>query len=208
MKKKICAGLVIIFLCMVSVEIGRRYFAPRVTFSLEKRAFLRSQGEPGSPLWIVEYFDYQCGPCRHSMDVIKTFINKKSSKIYFQARFFPLSNHLYAMKAARYAECAARQGKFWKLHDLLFARQNEWTNMPVDKIDKLFRSYAIIAGVDPHHLDICLKNPEIEKTILDERGVAKSMGVSSTPTFFVNGQMIVGIDAFEEYLKVLAKKDR
>jgi protein-disulfide isomerase len=120
-------------------------------------------------------------------------------KIYYQLRFYPLvKSHPHAFKSAFYAECAARQNKFWKFHDLLFENQSFWSQVP--EPDPIFHDLARQAGMNLKNLDACLENPQTKKSVLDEKDEGASMGVRRTPTFFVNGRPVIGTQALQQEL--------
>jgi protein-disulfide isomerase len=97
-------------------------------------------------------------------------------------RHFPLvSEHPHAGLAARAAEAAARQGRFWEMHDALFANQRF---LDADAL----RSYAADVGLDLHRFDRDLVDPGIAARIGQHIASGRAVGVRSTPTFFLNGQ--------------------
>jgi protein-disulfide isomerase len=207
MTKKTAAGLAIAAFCVIAVFSARHFVFPRVRFTEDQRTLLRSHGEPGSPIWVVEYLDYQCPPCKMASESMKGIFRKYPSLVYSQVRFFPLVKHPYALKASLYAECAARQGKFWEFHDTLFDRQLEWSQAKPGEVDAWFEGYARGSGLDVKNLTACVEDPATEETVLKEAESGKAMGVAVTPTFFVNGRMAVGLEGLTEELDgVLALK--
>lgn len=200
---KILTTLLIVFFCVVAVYGAKSLTPSNKPATLDKRLLLRSKGDPGGRLWIVEYVDFQCKSCQAASAILESYLNKYPSQIYLQTRFHPMKSHPYAVKSAIYAECAAKQGKFWEFHDLLFQRQHEWSKMP--GVDEAFRGYAELAGINLKKLDACVNSPETEKIILKEKEDAAALGVLSTPTFFINGKMAVGpkglVDELEAYFK-------
>lgn len=202
MKSKILAALGLVSFCALAVTAGRHYLSPSAfRFTSDERALLRSRGEPGSPIWIVEYMDYQCPPCRRAHQVLEDYFKNNRSKVYFQVRFYPMPAHRHALRATLYAECAAREGKFWKFHDRLLTKQNEWSPAAEGRAEPFFRGYAEALGLDSRRFVLCLEDPGANRAIFEDRKAAQALGVRSTPTFFVNGKMVVGVRALEEELK-------
>ena len=118
-------------------------------------------------------------------------------KIHLQVRYFPFPAHKNALKAAVYAECASRQkGKFWKFHEEIFKHQSEWAmeNYPELK----FVDYAEKSGLDLKALDVCAQDPQVAKTITEEKKKAEDLGVKITPSFFANGKLSVGTNALKD----------
>ncbi len=193
----------IVLFCVVAVYGVKSLTPSSKTASLDKRQLLRSKGDPGGGLWIVEYADFQCKSCQVASTILESYLNRYPSRIYLQTRFHPMKSHPHAVKSAIYAECAAKQGKFWEFHDLLFQRQHEWTKLPY--IDEAFSGYAESAGLNLKKLNACVNNPQTEKTVLKEKEEGAALGVLSTPTFFINGKMAVGpkglVDELEAYFR-------
>lgn len=191
----------------VGAVFGVRAFKPHPDTVLKQRASERSLGDEKAPFWVTEYFDYQCPPCARARDVLEKAMADHPGKIYLQARYFPLPGHKHAMKAAVYAECVSRQkGKFWAFHDEMLKKQAEWTHDPYAALK--FAAYAEKAGADIGRLDACSHDPKTEEMVLEEKKKAQELGVQSTPTFFVNGKIAVGIDGLEKELSVLRDPEK
>lgn len=198
LRKKIITTLLVVGLCVAFI-FGMRTFKPNPGEVMKKRLAERSAGNPESKMWITEYFDYQCPPCSLASLLLSEHLKAKPDSIYLQVRYYPLQNHPHAMKAATYAECASRQqGTFWKFHDLLMSKQKEWS---MERYPELkFLGYAKEAGLDLEKWDRCTKDPEVSKFILDEKAKATELGVTITPSFFVNGELVVGVKSLKEAL--------
>lgn len=192
------AAAALIFICVVSVWAGRTFFFPKAELSKEAFDLARSEGSPQAPVWVVEYLDYECASCRRAYLATRDIFRKNESRLYLQARFFPLKKHRYALKAAIYASAAAKQGKFWPTHELLFEKQAEWSQAPPDKIDALFENYAVSSGLDLKALTTDVNDPRVKEKVFEEIQAAKSLGVNIMPTFFFNGRMAAGFDAVSE----------
>ncbi len=205
MKAKFLATLGLVLVCGGVVITARHFLLSKAKFTLDERALLRSKGEPQAPVWITEYIDYQCGGCKVASEIIGDYFKVNPSGTYVQVRFFPLSMHLYGLKSVIFSECAARQGKFWKFHDALFEKQSEWSGVSVEQIDSVFEGYARTAGLNSKALQSCVENPKTKEEIFEESQDAKSAGVKSTPTFFINGKMVVGVEELKEELKKYLK---
>ena len=201
--KKTLTTLLIVFFCVVAVQGAKSLMPSNKTATLDKRLLLRSKGDPGGHMWIVEYVDFQCKSCQVASAILESYLNKYPSEIYLQTRFHPMKVHAHGLKSAFYAECAAKQGHFWEFHDLLFQGQAEWSKL--QEVDETFRGYAERAGMNLKKLDTCVNDPQTQKTVLKEKEEGTALGVVSTPTFFINGKMVVGpkglMDELEAYFK-------
>ena len=185
-------------LCVAFI-LSYRAIKPHPEEVMKKRMSQRAAGDPTSKTWITEYFDYQCPPCSLASKVLKEHLAAYPKSVYLQLRYFPLQNHPHAMKAAIYAECASRQdGKFWAFHELLFSKQNEWAREKYPELK--FLDYAKRAGLDLDKWDRCTKDPEIQAFIVEEKKKATELGVQITPSFFVNGNLVVGVKGLQEAL--------
>ncbi len=157
---------------------------------------------------LVEYSDFQCPSCKNVHDILKTIeasgsadfsITKKVTLIY---RYFPLFQiHDKAYIAAYAAEAAGKQGKFWEMTDLLFGNQQTWekSNNPQQEY---FLNYAKELKLN---IDLFKKDSdsiEVKNRIAEDLKDADQMGISSTPTFFLNGQKIE-VNSFDELKQVL-----
>jgi protein-disulfide isomerase len=204
--KKFAAAAAIAALCAGAVLLTR-LFAPNSEEVMKKRIAERSLGSDKAPVWVTEYIDYQCPPCAAGAKLLKKAMEEHPGQIYLQARYFPLPAHKNALKAAVYAECASRQkGKFWAFHEKVFENQKEWAQDPYAQIR--FAAYAETAGLDLKKLDACSHDPEIEKAVMAEKEKASELGVKITPTFFVNGKMVVGTNRLAaEIASALEKKE-
>jgi protein-disulfide isomerase len=150
----------------------------------------RQWGPADAPIVIVEFSDLQCPGCAYSQGTLKGLKDLYPGKLKIIFKHFPLERrHFHAREAARAAECAGAQGKFWELHDQLFEHQREWE----ESTDAAwYRPYVKAAGVDADKLESCLKDPAVDAAITADVKEGDDMWVGSTPTFFVNGKRFAG----------------
>ena len=149
---------------------------------------------------IVEFIDFQCPACAYGIKYLKTFFDQHPNDIYLQVRYFPLTNmHHHAMISALYSECAARQGKFWALDDLMIPQQSQWAQLISP--EPVFQAMAAQVGMNIDQLNTCLASDDARKVINDEKSVGQSLGIISTPTYFINGKMVVGAKSLQDELK-------
>jgi len=144
-----------------------------------------STGSPSAPVTIVEFSDFQCPYCRAAENSLKQIRQKYGDQITLVYMDFPLSFHSHAMDAARAARCAADQTKFWQFHDALFADQGKLGP------DDLKRTAAHL-GLEPAKFNSCFSSEAHAAGIRQDIAEGNSLGVSGTPTFFINGRKLVG----------------
>jgi len=162
----------------------------------------RSKGNLQAPIQVVEYIDFQCPACAYGAKLLKEFMQKNPDQVHLQLHHFPLAMHPHAITASIYAECAARQKKFWEYHDLLIDNQDQWKSM--EDARPAFQTFAQEVALDQSALDRCIADPTIEEHILTGRAAGAEQGVKSTPTYFINGEMMVGATSLIKKLNQLS----
>jgi protein-disulfide isomerase len=190
---------VLIVLVLVVIIGGAKFF-----LSLKHQEFdpqqARAKGNPQARVKIVEFIDFQCPACAYGVKMLGTYFDKHPNDIHLQIKYFPLTNmHRHAIVSALYSECAARQGKFWALNDLMMPQQSQWAQLI--SAEPVFQSMALQVGMNIQKLNTCLTSDDVRRAINNEKSLGQSLGISSTPTYFINNKMIVGTKSMEEELK-------
>ncbi len=135
---------------------------------------------------VVEFSDLQCPACAGVQEPLKKILTKFEGKVTFVYRHFPLTNiHKNAMAAALASEAANKQGKFWEWHDLLFARQTEWSSLSDPK--PKFADYAKELGMDGDRMLQEMDGEDVRQMVSDDLLAATRNRLTGTPSFFVNG---------------------
>lgn len=132
----------------------------------------------------------------------------KTGKVYFVHRDFPLTDvHPGALLAAHVANCAAAQNGFWPMHDQLFAGQvaGEWNNSRQSDVNR-FLEYTQSLGLDVAEMTRCISDNRYASQIEADFREAAEKGVRSTPSFLVNGTLIVGAYPFSAWQEILDKQ--
>lgn len=171
-----------------------------------------SAGEPGAQpphvhgderaiVTLEEFGDYQCPPCGMFHPEVKKLEAKYGTRLRVIFRNLPLPTiHKYAEDAARAAEAAGLQGKFWEMHDLLYQQQNSWKNGPDARA--IFATYARAIGLDVERFKRDMDSSEVTGRIAADMRRAESLGLTGTPSIFVNNREVTG-DTLAEILKNL-----
>jgi protein-disulfide isomerase len=150
----------------------------------------RVRGAEDAPITLVEYGDYQCPTCGHYHPIIMELLSRYQGKLKLEYHHFPLIQiHPNAMLASKAAESAGDQGKFWEMHDLLYARQQEWSPSP--NAEAVFLQYASLLGLDTNAFMRSIRSPETEQRVLADVRAGSSI-VEGTPTFALNGEVLRG----------------
>jgi protein-disulfide isomerase len=161
------------------------------------------EGNAKSKVVIVEYSDFECPACRTYYSVMKQLMVEFKDQVALVYRNFPLTEiHVNAELAARAAQAAGKQGKFWEMHDLLFEKQSEWASAA--NPETFFESYAALLGVSADQFKADFRSREIRDFVRAQRASAIKLGLQGTPTFFINGKQIqnpTSVDAFRAIIK-------
>lgn len=143
---------------------------------------------PGSPVF-VEFLDFECESCAAAFPLVEQLRATYGDRVEFVARYFPLDGHFNSRRAARAVEAAARQGEFEGMYQRMYATQSSWGEQQV-ALDDLFRSFAVDLGLDMARFDADYADPAVEQRVLADVADGKALGVSGTPTFFLDGERI------------------
>lgn len=138
-------------------------------------------GDAGASFTLLQYGDFQCSYCRLAFESVKKLRSEMGKDLRFVHRHFPNSDvHPDAFNAAKAAEAAAIQGKFWEMHDLLYSNQ--------EKLDiESLKGYAHELGLKRTAFDSDMDSPLVEELIWsDFRGAVENQ-ISTTPAYFING---------------------
>ena len=152
----------------------------------------RVQGAENAPLWLVEVSDFQCPYCaqfqRETYPALKSeYI--EAGKVRHAYVNLPLPNHQHARAAAEAAMCAGAQGRFWPMHDAIFATQRRWSTLA--SATAVFDSLATAVGVDRATWDECVDSGVMRPLIQADYDRSLGSGVNSTPSFLVIGDTAV-----------------
>ena len=172
-------------------------------------------GNPDAPITIIEFSDFQCPFCaRFHIQTLPTimeeYIEKGSVKLVF--RDFPIQSiHPNAVPASVAAECANEQGKFKQMHDILFEKQNEWSNLETVYAIELFNQYSEQINLEQEQFSSCLSTAKYVKEIQNDLDDGRTYGVTGTPGFFIGNQQIgfvelKGAQPFESFKNVIDKQ--
>ena len=155
------------------------------------------KGNPEASVELVEYSDFQCPACATFQPVLEDVLSQFGDSIKFEYKHFPLPIHPLAEPAARAAEAACQQGKFFEFHDMLFANQTSWSNSVNPAIQ--FVQYAEKLELDietfKRHLNSSMVRERVKEGLTEARG----LGLTGTPTFFLNGEKMV-ISTYEDFI--------
>lgn len=165
-------------------------------------------GSKDAKVKLVEFGDYQCPACAAADPIIKQIVEtyKDNPNFSFTFRHFPLTSiHKNAQSSAEAAEAAGEQGKYWEMHHALYEKQTEWDVQPDPTA--LYKTYAMNAGVaDIGKFESSMKNRTFSEIVSTDYRDGETLGVNSTPTFFLNGEKLEGVPKFEQLKSLIDEK--
>lgn len=162
-------------------------------------------GSDSAKVKLVEFSDFQCPACQAAEPALKQVLSKYPNDLQFIYRHFPLPQHAYGRQAASYAEAAGEQGKFWEMHDKLFETQTEWSALGDSDATTFFLRIAKELGLDENKIKQSLAENTFKSKIDSDIAEAQSLGVNSTPTFFVNGRKL-NLQSFDDLNATVAEE--
>lgn len=146
-------------------------------------------GKLDSEVTLTEYVDFQCEACYAYYPIVKQVKELYKDKVRFQVANFPITNsHQFAMQAARSAEAAARQGKFWEMHNKLFENQKAWEREK--NVTATFEGYAQELGLDMEKYKADLVSSDVFSVVNKDLATINELGGNGTPSFVLNGKLI------------------
>lgn len=154
------------------------------------------KGDPKAPVTIVEFSDYQCPFCGRVEGTLTQVMNDYKGKVKLTFKNQPLPFHNNAMIAAQGALAAKEQGKFWEMHDKMYANQQALTR---DNI----MGYAKELGLDTGKFEKDIDSQKVKDAIAKDQGEAQKAAANGTPTFFINGHRVVGAVPVENFKTVI-----
>lgn len=167
---------------------------PRV--AVDTSASDPSRGPADAVITIVEFSDYQCPFCARVTPTMAQVMQTYGSRVRRVFKDFPLPNHAEAPKAAEAARCAGDEGKYWEMHDRLFANQGA-LQVPAIK------QTAAAIGLSQATFDQCLDSGKYAAAVQADIDQGQKLGVNSTPTLYINGRPLIGAQPFEQFKQVI-----
>ena len=146
------------------------------------------RGNPNAPVTLEEFGDFQCPPCGSFAAFGEELLKEYDSRVRLIFRSFPLSVHEHAREASLAAEAAGLQGRFWEMHDTLYHEQAAWSKAPNAR--ELFESYAGTIGLNVDQFKKDMDGEQAKARVDSDNARAQSLGITVTPTLYINGQPV------------------
>jgi protein-disulfide isomerase len=160
-------------------------------------------GDKNAKVKIFEFSDYQCPFCKRAFEQTFPELQKlaKEGNIRYCVKDYPLPFHAQAPTAAIAANCAGQQNKYWEMHDKLFQTQDSWFGNA--DASNIFKEYAVELSLDEKKFGACAADPKIAQEVQDDIAEGSAAGVSGTPSFYINGQQLVGAQPWAAFKAII-----
>lgn len=152
---------------------------------------------PAEKAVLVEFGDFQCPACGSYFPLVKKLSEDYKDNLSIVFRNFPLPQHKNALPAAYAAEAAGKQGKYWEMFDLLYDGQDKWSE--ASNAVSIFEDYAITLDLDLDKFKKDAASDEVKKKVNADYADGNSLGVNSTPTFYLNASKIPNPRSYDEF---------
>ncbi|MCX7601485.1 MAG: DsbA family protein [Meiothermus sp.] len=165
-------------------------------------------GNPDAKVTVVDFSNYLCGHCRdHSNDVFplikRNYID--TGKVRYVFRDFPFGGQENVIRAGEAAACAADNNLYVEYHEALFRAQTQWASFSGEALDNYFADLAGQIGMAPATFLECLKSGKKRAGVLADQKLASDLGLTGTPSFFVNGEKYTGQRSYDSWREILDK---
>ena len=146
------------------------------------------RGQPDAPVTLEEFGDFECPPCGRLSDPINQLERDYHSRLRVIFHHFPFATHQHAQEAALAAEAAGLQGRFWEMHDVLYREQAAWSKAA--DAQSLFNAYAGMLGLKIDRFKKDMESGEVKKRVNADQQEGAALGVTVTPTIFINNRAL------------------
>ena len=160
-----------------------------------------SRGNPNALVTMVEYADFECPACQAYFPVVEQVFDSSSSTVRMVFREFPLPQHADAIPAAKAAEAAGDQGKFWDMYSLIYPNHADWETL--SDPTNIFLGYAQKLGLNISQFTADMNSTTTAQKITDSVTTGTAAGIDATPTFFVNGHRIQNPESYDEFITAI-----
>jgi predicted DsbA family dithiol-disulfide isomerase len=164
-------------------------FLEEPTLPIEINDQAATKGSEKAIVTVAEFSDFQCPYCRQAQAALLKILRDFSSEVRLVFKHLPLDIHAQAFNASRATVCAGQQGKFWGMHDSLFSS----TDLTGETINKFVQS----VNLDPTEFGECMSGEASRFIVEADLRDARKLGLTSTPTFLINGKLVRGAATFE-----------
>lgn len=193
------ASIVVLFSAIFFLSNSSKVANTALLSEIDKKLLVRDDSNKistaSAKVTLVEFGDYQCPACKAAEPIIKQLLNDEKGKINFVFRNLAFLGQ-ESTWAAEAAECAVSEGKFWQYHDYLYEHQGVENSGAFSK-EKL-KDFAVALNLNTEQFKFCLDTDKYSQKVANDVADARDLGVNSTPTFFLNGEKLVGVSSYAD----------
>jgi len=177
---------------------ARRGLDPNKRYSIDT-AGSPAKGAAEGVIEIVEFSDFQCPFCSRVNPTLARIEKEYGDRVRISFKHLPLRIHPNAPEAHAAAEAAHRQGQFWEMHDLIFANQRQLSSSQYEK-------YAQQMGLDMDKFRSDMNSAGVKGKVTADQAEAAKLGITGTPSFFVNGRYLSGAQPYESFRRLIEEE--
>ncbi len=159
-------------------------------------------GKADAPVQVIEFADYECPACGQFATLTEPDVRSRlveTGKVSYRFYDFPLPMHKNTWSASSAAACASDQGKFWEMHDLLFATQDRWNGEATSNPKKPIAELARQLGLDMRAWENCFDTKKYYPRIKGSQLEAERRMIQQTPTFIIGNKMVPGSVSYDQF---------
>ncbi|MEK6958023.1 MAG: thioredoxin domain-containing protein [archaeon] len=162
------------------------------------------RGNPNAQIQIIEVGCFTCPFTKSTEPIVDEVMEKYGEKVALYFKYFPLPRHNYSFEAAEAAECARNQGKFWEYKERLFEHQAECLEQPTTgDLIIVYKGLAKDLGLNEGQFNACIDAGKYNSYVEQQKQENINAGIYGTPTFFINGKVLVAPKSLEEFSKII-----
>jgi protein-disulfide isomerase len=162
------------------------------------------RGEPNAPVTLEQFGDFECMPCFILWPALKNVEKDYGDRLSVTFREHPLPQHHNSRDAARAAEAAGLQGRFWEMHDSLYQNRSVWVRALNPR--PYFTTYATYLGLDVKRFEKDMTSDEVAKRIADDEARGETLKIDRTPVIYINGELMPFSDSPEDDMRQTIEK--
>lgn len=160
----------------------------------------------GAEATLIEYSDFQCPACAFFSPILEKLSKDLDGKIKIAYRHFPLPQHKNAKIAAYAAEAAGAQGKFFEISAKIFENQKDWSDISENDAKNLFKKMALELGLNIEQFEKDREGEEIKDSVKKDLNDGRTLGINSTPTFYLNGKKMQNLTSYDAFKKAVEEE--
>lgn len=200
-------AIVLVVVALGLLGLGWIFFGPKGQANLDPAQGARfSLGREDAPVVVVDFSNYLCPHCQnHALTVLPRIKAEyvDTGKVRYLFRDFPFPGQANVIRASEAAACAADQGRYYEYHEVLFRAASAWGNLQGTVLDRYLADLAGQMGLDQGAFAQCLASGKHREKVLADQKLATDLGLTGTPTFYINGEKYGGFMDYTRWKTLL-----